>query len=71
MTDGPRLSALEGQKIGQIVAIFAIKLIPFYRSKHQLFIQNLRNEVNSKPKKFWSYVKSKTGDRVIPSDMIF
>ena len=41
------------------------------RSKHKLFIQNLGIEVNSNPKKFWSYVKSKTGSRVIPPDMIY
>ena len=41
------------------------------RSKHKLFIQNLEIEVNSNPKKFWSYVKSKTGSRVIPPDMIY
>ena len=41
------------------------------RSKHKLFIQNFGKEVNSNPKKFWSYVKSKTGNRVIPSDMIY
>ena len=38
---------------------------------YKLFIQNLGIEVNSNPKKFWPYVESKTGSRVIPPDMIY
>ena len=39
---------------------FRNKVNSLCRSKHKLFIQNLGIEVNSNPKKFWSYVKYKS-----------
>ena len=37
--------------------------------KHKSFIQELGLSVKTSPKKFWSYVKSKTGSGVMPQDM--